>query len=291
MLETDRDVLVIGATGATGRHAYRECLHAGLKVEALVRQQSVARARDLLGDEAKLVVGDLTQPSTLGTAFAGVKRVILAIGKRCGEKGSSPEVIDYQGICNVVAEAKRGGSVDKIVHVTTNGVDSPNTPFIALLNVLTGMRPGWKVRGEQALRDSGIPYVVVRPVGLKNKGDDVAPIVKQCKPYEWGICKISRAVVGCICVQALLHAPSYCTLNCREDPAGKPASLKDMDWKNVMGGLHADVGPIPATFEDHAASAQALKKKAAMIGAGVAALLLIAVWWRSAKSPRSRCVK
>lgn len=271
-----RDVLVIGATGGCGQHAYRECVAQGLQVEAMVR--NVEKARALLGAEAVLVQGDMTKPDTLDAAFHGVKRIVMAIGKSRGEPGSSSEAIDYEGVRNVaVAAAKHG--VRKIIHVTSNGIDSPKRPFIAFLNYMTGYGLGWKLRGEQALRDSGVPYVVVRPVGLKNKDDEVPPVIKQCVPYEWGMCMISRKVVGQILVHALLEEGcKNCTVNCREDPAlvkgGK--GIKDYDWKGVLGGLEADT-PIPATFEDHVAGVEKAKQQvklwgvlaAAAIGAGL----------------------
>jgi hypothetical protein len=230
----------------------------GLVVEALVR--NVAKARELLGSEAVLVEGDMTKPDTLDLAFAGIKRVIMAIGQRRGEKGSSSETVDFIGVKNVALAAKRH-RIQKIVHVTSNGVDSPNRLLISFLNYMSGMGLGWKLRGEQALRDSGVPYVVVRPVGLKNVGHDVPPILKQCAPYEWGICSISRQVVGKLLVHALTKDDcTNCTLNCREDvprmKAGK--QLKDFDWDGALSQFSADT-PIPATFDEHAQALEARK--------------------------------
>ena len=112
------------------------------------------------------------------------------------------------------------------------------------------------------MRDSGIPYVVVRPVGLRNKQDDVPPIIKQCKPYEWGMCMISREVVGRMCVQALVEEKcANRTINCRENPDTKKG-LKDFDWSGALCALAPDE-PIAATFEDHV---QALETKKSQVG-------------------------
>ena len=184
------------------------------------------------------------------------------------------------------------------------GVDSPRRPFIALLNYLRGYGLGWKLRGEQALRDSGVAYVVVRPVGLKDTKEgeeEVPPLIKQCVPYEvprlvfpfshtdlrvlftmlhgrssqWGMCMISRRVVGAVLVHALLE--DECenrTINCREDPAlskqqKKEGLMKDYDWEKALTGLRPDA-PIPATFEDHVAGVKEVKQKV-QLWAGVAA--------------------
>lgn len=90
---------------------------------------------------------------------------------------------------------------------------------------------------------------------------------------------ISRAVVGRICVEALLHAPSCTTLNCKEDPAAaaKPGSLKDVEWHGVLGALKKD-GPIPATFEDHVSAVQSFKVKIAGAAVAVTGLLMFTVY-------------
>jgi uncharacterized protein YbjT (DUF2867 family) len=276
-MSVTRDVLVIGATGATGIHAYRECVAQGLVVEAMVRD--LGKGQSMLGADAKCVEGDMTKPESLDDAFSGVKRIIMAIGKRRGETGSSSEAIDYLGVKNVAEVARRHG-IQKIVHVTSNGVDSPDRWFISFLNFMSGMGLGWKLRGENALRASGVPYVVVRPVGLKNKDGDVPPIIKQCIPYEWGICMISREVVGKILVHALMEKKcANCTVNCREDPAQAKQNkgLKDFDWSAALCDFGAD-SPIPASFEDHAEALERRKSQGKqLVLASVVALGLLAL--------------
>jgi len=261
-----RDVLVIGATGGCGAWCYKECIAAGLETECLVRDMDSARSS--LGPDAKLLQGDLSKPETLSAALTGVKRVVMAVGRRRGDGTASSEMVDFEGVRNLANAAKAAG-VSKIVHITSTGVDSPKRPFICVLNYFTRMGLGWKLCGEQALRDSGVPYVVVRPVGLKDKDNDLAPVVAQCKPYEWGIASISRAVVGKICVEALLHAPGKTTINCKENTGAKPGSLKDFDFRAAFGSLKND-GPMPATFEDHVVALQAFKMKVASVSTGLA---------------------
>ena len=164
----------------------------------------------------------------------------------------SSERIDYQGVANAAAAAKLTG-IEKVVHVTCNGVDSPQRWFVRFLNYMSGMGLGWKLKGDNALRASGVAYVVVRPVGLKNKDHDKPVVMKQCAPYEWGACMVSRETVGEVCAQALVHAPGCVTLNCREDLNATPSDTwsQTFDWTRAFGKLQCDAGPIPATFEDH----------------------------------------
>lgn len=269
-------VLVIGATGGCGRHAFKACLEGGYRCRAMIRDK--AKAQAVLGPDADVVEGDLMKPETLAAAMANTRYVILAVGPVRSEKGGGAQRT-YEGVVNAAAAAKRAG-VQKVVHITTNGIDSPKRPFISFLNHMTGLGIGWKLREEQALRDSGVPYVVVRPVGLKDRGgDDVPPVIKQCKPYEWGMCSISRAVVGRICVEALAHSPGSVTLNCREDPdaKGKEGGIKDYDWAGAFASLKRDE-PIPCTFEDHAEATRSFvtKLRLTQIGCGTACLLGLA---------------
>jgi hypothetical protein len=246
--ETPPVTLVIGATGGCGRHAYKACVGLGMTVKAMARD--AAKAKSILGSEAQVVVGDVRSSATLDGAMSGVTTLIVAIGKARGDEGSSSQAVDYEGVCNIVAAAKRQ-NIKKIVHVTSNGIDSPQRTFICFLNYMTNMGLGWKLRGEKALHDSGIPYVVVRPVGLSDKQDDVAPLMKQCEPYEWGMCMISREAVGHICANAIKHAPDCVTLNCRNDPAKPSGGLTKFDWKAAFSTLRKDVCPLPCGFDDH----------------------------------------
>jgi hypothetical protein len=256
--EPPMKVLVIGATGGCGQHAFKACCDLSIDVRAMARDE--AKARRILGGEARIVKGDLLDAKSLYVAMEDVNALIIAIGKARGEAGATCKTVDYEGVCNIIAAAKRR-SIRKIVHVTSYGIDSPERTFICFLNHMTGLTLGWKLRAEQALRESGIPYVVVRPTGLKDKSDtDLAPVIKQCKPYEWGMCRIAREVVGLICAQALLHSPGFVTLDCREDPQKRRNGIGSFDWQGAFARLQKD-GPLPFGFDDHEAATKSFAKK------------------------------
>lgn len=66
-------VLVVGATGRTGRHIVAGLLDAGVQVRALVRQPEKAR----LPEEVTMVRGTLQDPETLREAAAGTDAAFL----------------------------------------------------------------------------------------------------------------------------------------------------------------------------------------------------------------------
>src|SRR4051812_38709066 len=70
------NILVLGATGGTGRLIVRDALAQGHAVTALVR--SPDKAGDLGG--ARLVVGDARDPAALRDALGGQHAVISALG-------------------------------------------------------------------------------------------------------------------------------------------------------------------------------------------------------------------
>jgi len=90
--------------------------------------------------------------------------VVSAIGARGAKGPDRPEMIDYQGVANLAAAAAQAG-IRHFVLVSSMGTTQADHP----LNKLFGNVMIWKAKGEQALRDSGVPYTIVRPGGLVNE--------------------------------------------------------------------------------------------------------------------------
>ncbi len=88
-------LFIAGGTGGVGQHVVRKARERGWPVRLLVRD--AARARELLGEELDLVVGDVRQPEIFRDALAGVDAVICTIGQR-REEGATPKEIDYQAV-------------------------------------------------------------------------------------------------------------------------------------------------------------------------------------------------
>ena len=90
-------VLVVGATGQTGRVVVATGLEHGLRVRALARD--LDRARRLFAG-AEVVEGDLTDAATLGDAVDGVDAVLFTHGATGGR--GAYERVDYGGVANVL---------------------------------------------------------------------------------------------------------------------------------------------------------------------------------------------
>ena len=224
-----RKVLVVGATGQTGQLIVNELVASGYEVRALVRD--TAKARKTLGDKVELVVGDVKDPATLEAAFAGTDAVISAVGARAAKGPDRPEAIDYQGVKNLVDAAVDAKS-RQFVLVSSRSVTQPDNPLNKLFgNVLT-----WKLKGEDALRASGVPYTIVRPGGLINgAGGDQDILFEQGDPVR-AETRITRADLARICVQALKYPEARNrTFETNAQP-GAPVT----DWRTKFASLKPD---------------------------------------------------
>lgn len=168
---TDRPVrqklLVMGATGPTGRLIVSEAVSRGHEVTALVR--SAERARDLSG--AKLVVGDVRNGEDLRNALKGRDAVICALGT-----GASPfsQVTLLSTATKALVEAMKAESVARLVCITGMGAgDSRGHGGFAFDNLIFPLLLknvyADKDRQEAIIRDSGLDWVLVRPTILNNK--------------------------------------------------------------------------------------------------------------------------
>jgi len=155
-------VLVIGATGGTGREVVRQAQTRGYAVRAFVRDEP--RARAVLGDSVQYFVGDVRTGDGIEAAVKGADYVVSALGSNVrNDPQNTPERVDYHGV-RLLAEAAAKTAVKQFVLVSSMGVTHPDHQ----LNKMFGNILVWKLKGEDALRASGVPYTVVRPGGLLN---------------------------------------------------------------------------------------------------------------------------
>ncbi len=118
-------ILVAGATGGVGKRVVRRLIQQNYQVRALVRDTQ--RGREILGDKVELFEADITMPETLTAPLMNnVSAVICCTGVRVQpvegdtptrekyyqgikfympEVVDSPEIVDYQGIKNLVEVA------------------------------------------------------------------------------------------------------------------------------------------------------------------------------------------
>lgn len=229
-------VLVAGATGGVGAHIVHGFLRQGVSVRILVRDAE--KARRLFGGAEgagalEIVVGDVRKQATLIPAMRDVTHCLCATGSSTPIGDNAPQHVDYEGVRNLVEAAKDAG-VGRFLLVSSMAVTKPNHFLNAFGQVLT-----WKLRGENYLRMSGVPYTIVRPGGLQNAPGGHKGLFFDQGDRAQGM--VSREDVGEVCVRAIdredARNVTFEVINSDDPPPG-PA-----DWERLFGALEPDAEP------------------------------------------------
>lgn len=187
----DAPVLVVGATGRTGRQIVDRLLERHVPVHALVRD--AARGRDVLPRNVRLFVGDLLRPETLAAAMAGVTAMIVATAGGT-EHDNTPVMVDYLGTGHVMKEAATAG-VDLVVFVSSIYASRPDH-----YQDVEPTSLGWKARAEERVRESGLAYCIVRAGWLTDGPAGEALVLSQ---GDTGEGHLSRADLADVCTRLL----------------------------------------------------------------------------------------
>ena len=157
------NVVVTGATGFVGTHVVHALRARDLPVRALVRDRR--RGSRLAARGVELVEGDVTDPTSLRAALAGTDAVIHLVAIIKGRPADFDRIM-AQGTRNVAAAAKEAG-VGRFVLASALGLDERTKDAVPYY------RAKWEM--EQAVRDSGLEYVILRPSFVFAKDGGVLP--------------------------------------------------------------------------------------------------------------------
>jgi uncharacterized protein YbjT (DUF2867 family) len=159
-------VLVIGATGQTGRHAVTLLLAQGDEVTAFARNPSAVTDSS---DHLRVVQGDARDPESIDHAVGGQDAVLVAFGPRSLKKDDVQEVL----MRNLTAAMTKAG-VKRLVNLSawgSGGAAVPPANLVArylFVPVVLRHLLADKKRGEAYLFGSALNYVNVCPAFLKN---------------------------------------------------------------------------------------------------------------------------
>jgi uncharacterized protein YbjT (DUF2867 family) len=227
-------VLVAGASGRAGRYVARQLSVQGVAFRAMARDPLAAVAA--LGPDSAgwdWVTADVRIRTDLRVPLAGVDLVICVIGSREIEGSNTAQVVDYGGVRNLVDAAKAAG-VRHFVLLTAIGTTDPAHPF----NRATRGALEWRFAGEEYLRDSGIPYTIVRPAGLVDRpaGEQAVLLDQGDRWQQYLRDTISRDELALVLIETLREpATRNATLEIVNRPAGSQP-----DWRAQLKLLRAD---------------------------------------------------
>jgi uncharacterized protein YbjT (DUF2867 family) len=154
-------ILVTGATGRTGTLVVDRVLahSAQYTVRVVLRRAEQAAAFAQRGVEIALANVQDDTPGWADTVMQGVDVVISTMGGTPFQRNNLWRV-DYAGTCRLLAAAQ-GAGVDQYIFVSTMGLRRKRSivhPFSILFYP--------KLLAEDAIRNSGLRYTILRPGGL-----------------------------------------------------------------------------------------------------------------------------
>lgn len=148
-------ILVIGATGNTGRETALSARAAGAAVRALVRNP--AKATDLAAAGIEIAKGDLDDAGSLAAAMGGVDKVFLVTT-------ADQRLAEVQ---TAAISAARAAGVEHFVKLSVLGAAADAPVQLAR----------WHYRAEEALKASGLSWTVLQPNSFMQNFLGFAPTI------------------------------------------------------------------------------------------------------------------
>jgi uncharacterized protein YbjT (DUF2867 family) len=190
------DIVIAGGHGQIALRLERLLSARGDRVRGLVRRRE--QFEDLSAAGAEPVLADLEDEVDLGPAVQGADAVVFAAGAGAGSGPERKQTMDYGGAVKLIEAAKAAG-ITRYVIVSSMGADNPEAASGTF-----GVYLEAKAAADQAVRESGLDYTVVRPGGLtEDAGTGVVDVAEKLGRRG----SIARDDVAAVLV-AVLDTPS-----------------------------------------------------------------------------------
>jgi NADH dehydrogenase len=166
MAETDRPILVTGASGFVGRRVVAHLREVGVPVRALVRPTSSRRMEDT--ENLEIADGDIRSAEAVTEAARGCAACIHLVGILRERGGATFEAVHTGGTEHVVDACLETG-VRRLVHMSALGAErGVDTPYFRT-----------KAAAEAVVRDSGLDWTILRPSVIHGpRGDFMIQMVR-----------------------------------------------------------------------------------------------------------------
>jgi putative NADH-flavin reductase len=160
-----RKVLLLGATGGTGREVLAQALRKGHEITVLVRNP---RRLGSPAARVRVMIGDVLEGATLANAVRGQDVVLSTLG--VGSSLKSSGLIGRS--VPAIARAMESEGVARMILISAYGVgetirDAPLVPRLLMRLLLRDVYAD-KLAGDDALRRSSLDWTIVHPVTLTN---------------------------------------------------------------------------------------------------------------------------
>jgi uncharacterized protein YbjT (DUF2867 family) len=153
MMSAMSTILVAGGTGTLGRAIVKRLLERQRAVRVMTRNPEAAAG--LRDDGAELVRADLRDPASLAAACAGVTHVVTTANAFVGRGADSVAAIDEAGNRHLIDAARQAGVRQFVFTSGRLPAEFKAIDYFAA-----------KARTEEYLRQSGVPFTILRPTAF-----------------------------------------------------------------------------------------------------------------------------
>jgi putative NADH-flavin reductase len=156
-------ILILGATGATGRHVVSQALEQGFHVTAFVRNPDAITTKH---PDLKVVQGDLSDHDGITGSLNAVNAVICVLGNKTRNALFKANNVISQNLPNIIS-AMEQSRVERLVFVTSFGINAKMFWPEKLLcrTLFRNLFADLPVQ-ERLVKESGLNWTIVRPARL-----------------------------------------------------------------------------------------------------------------------------
>jgi putative NADH-flavin reductase len=163
-------ITIFGASGATGKNVVEQALAQGNEVTAFVRNPEKI---DIQNDKLTVTQGDVTNAQDVENAVAAVDGVLVTLG---ASPDMQADIVMEEGTRNIIDGMKKHG-VKRIIVQSSYPMSGSREGITFLKEMGMGdeqiamVQPVLddKAKQEDAIRNSGLEYTIVRPLMLNNE--------------------------------------------------------------------------------------------------------------------------
>lgn len=152
-------ITIVGASGQIARLLHPKLIEKGYSIRGIIRNPE--QARDLTKFGVEPIIADVEQMDDISKPVGNADTVIFAAGAGPGSGAARKWTMDRDGAIKLIEAAKKNG-IKRYLMISAMGLETPrgNEVFQAYQQA--------KAEADEALRNSGLDYTIVKPGRLTN---------------------------------------------------------------------------------------------------------------------------